>query len=129
MFPYVDHASSVVSYPERRDAAHLEAKGPAGRQHYVLFVSCMTAVLSLTAISEMKGAEAVVLVHLGERLSVAFQVDGLGCVFGTMVSLLWPLACLYALEYMSREGGEDRFFSFYLAAFGVTLASPSRQIS
>ena len=30
-------------------------------------------------------------------------------------------ACLYALEYMSREGGEDRFFSFYLAAFGVTL--------
>lgn len=96
-------------------------RGRRGRQHYVLFVSCMTAVLSLTAISEMKGAEAVVLVHLGERLSVAFQVDGLGCVFGTMVSLLWPLACLYALEYMSREGGEDRFFSFYLAAFGVTL--------
>ena len=30
MFPCVDHASSVVSYPERRDAAHLEAKGPAG---------------------------------------------------------------------------------------------------
>ena len=68
-------------------------RGRRGRQHYVLFVSCMTAVLSLTAISEMKGAEAVVLVHLGERLSVAFQVDGLGCVFGTMVSLLWP-ACM-----------------------------------
>ena len=88
MFPYVDHASSVVSYPERRDAAHLEAKGPAG-----------TAALCVVRI-----------LHLGERLSVAFQVDGLGCVFGTMVSLLWPLACLYALEYMSREGGEDRFF-------------------
>ena len=85
-------------------------RGRRGRQHYVLFVSCMTAVLSLTAISEMKGAEAVVLVHLGERLSVAFQVDGLGCVFGTMVSLLWPLACLYALEYMSRRGERTVFF-------------------
>lgn len=46
-------------------------------------------------------------------------------VFGVMVSLLWPLACLYAIEYMSREGGEDRFFAFYLAAFGVTLALPT----
>lgn len=63
-------------------------RGRRGRQHYVLFVSCMTAVLSLTAISEMKGAEAVVLVHLGERLSVAFQVDGLA------VSLAqWCLCC------------------------------------
>ena len=48
-------------------------------------------------------------------------MDGLSCIFAVLVSVLWPLACLYAAEYMSREGGENRFFAFYLASLGVTL--------
>ena len=91
------------------------------RQDYVIGVSCATEVMSLMAIFSNLGDAPVVLVRLNDHLSVAFQVDGLASIFGGMVSLLWPLACLYAVEYMSREGGENRFFTFYLVAFGVTL--------
>ena len=91
------------------------------RQRYVLAVACLTAALSLGAVLGRLGEGALVLLRLGEHLSVALRVDGLSALFAGMVSLLWPLACLYALEYMEREGHEDRFFAFYLAAFGVTL--------
>ena len=45
----------------------------------------------------------------------------LTAVCAALVSVLWPLASLYAVEYMSREGSENRFFVFYLSSFGVTL--------
>ena len=61
------------------------------------------------------------LLSMGEKLTIAFQVDGLSCIFAALVSVLWPLASLYAVEYMSREGSENRFFVFYLISFGVTL--------
>lgn len=91
------------------------------RQDYVVGCACATAVLAMLAIFAGTKQEPFVLLQLNNHLSVAFRVDGLSCVFGTMVALLWPLACLYAIEYMSREGGENRFFAFYLASFGVTL--------
>ncbi len=91
------------------------------RQDYAVGLSCATAALAMLAIFSGTGREPFVLLKLSAHLSVAFRVDGLSCVFGTMVALLWPLACLYAVEYMSREGGENRFFGFYLASFGVTL--------
>lgn len=91
------------------------------RQDYVVGAACATAILALLAIFTQAGNAPLVLLRLNDHLSVAFRVDGLSRIFGVMVSLLWPLACLYAVEYMSREGAEDRFFAFYLAAFGVTL--------
>ena len=91
------------------------------RQDYVVGSALAAAVLALIAVFSCLGQEPLVLLRLNDHLSVAFRVDGLSCLFACMVSLLWPLACLYAGEYMSREGGENRFFTFYLMAFGVTL--------
>lgn len=97
------------------------AQSRAKRERYVLAVACATAVLALAAVRTHYGQGVFQVLQPSSRLSVAFHVDGLTCVFAVMVSLLWPLACLYAAEYMSREGAEDRFFAFYLASFGVTL--------
>ena len=91
------------------------------RQDFVIGAACLTAVCALLAVFTLRGAETLILLTLGEKLSIAFQVDGLSCIFAALVSILWPLACLYAAEYMSREGGENHFFAFYLASFGVTL--------
>lgn len=91
------------------------------RQDYVIGAACATAALAVTAVFTLRGEPALVLLEMGDRLSLAFRVDGLSCIFAVMVSLLWPLACLYASEYMSREGSENRFFAYYLASFGVTL--------
>ena len=94
---------------------------PRRRQDFVVGSSCAGAAAALAAVFTLRGEEAFQLLSLGERLSIAFRVDGLSCVFAVLVSVLWPLACLYAAEYMSREGGENRFFAFYLASLGVTL--------
>ena len=91
------------------------------RRDFVVFVACVTSVIALLAVATLLGDALFVLIPLTERLSISFRVDGLSAVFAVMVSLLWPLATLYGTEYMSHEGGEDRFFAFYLAAFGVTL--------
>ena len=94
---------------------------PRRRQDFVVGSACAGAAAALTAVFTLRGEEVFQLLSLGERLSIAFRVDGLSCIFAVLVSVLWPLACLYAAEYMSREGGENRFFAFYLASLGVTL--------
>lgn len=95
--------------------------GRIARQNYVLASACITAALALWAVFTLRDGPLFTLLTMGDHLSIAFRVDGLSCLFAALVSVLWPLACLYAVEYMSREGHENRFFTFYLASFGVTL--------
>lgn len=54
-------------------------------------------------------------------LSISFVVDGLSTVFSGLISFLWPLATLYAFEYMTKEKNERVFFMFYTMTYGVTL--------
>ena len=54
-------------------------------------------------------ADAFVLFRLNGNLSISFKLDGLGTVFAGIVSALWPLATLYAFEYMKHEGHEKYF--------------------
>ncbi len=91
------------------------------RQDFVVGSACLTAIFALIGVLTLRGREPLVLFPLGENLVIAFQVDGLSCIFAALVSVLWPLACLYGAEYMSREGSENRFFALYLVSFGVTL--------
>ena len=61
------------------------------------------------------------LANFTGNLSVSFRVDGMSMVFGGLVSALWPLATLYAFEYMTKEEHEKTFFMFYTMTYGVTL--------
>ncbi len=45
----------------------------------------------------------------------------MGMVFAGLVSFLWPLATLFAFEYMTKEKHEKVFFMFYTITYGVTL--------
>ena len=56
--------------------------------------------------------ESFVLFRFTGNLSISFRLDGLGTVFAGIVSALWPLATLYAFEYMKHEGHEKIFFMF-----------------
>ena len=91
------------------------------RQHFVVGAACLTGACALTAVITLRDAGILLLLPLRGTLTIALRVDGLSCIFAALVSVLWPLACLYAVEYMSREGSENRFFTFYLVSFGVTL--------
>ena len=113
---------SAVVFPMLTGAVLLFWKPtPRMRQFYVMTAACITAALSLLSIFSGWNKDPLILLQLSSHLVIAFHVDGLTAVFGTMVSLLWPLASLYAIEYMSHEDEEDRFFALYLASFGVTL--------
>lgn len=66
-------------------------------------------------------ADPFTIVNYTGNLSIAFKIDGMGMVFGGLVSVLWPLATLYAFEYMTKEERESVFFMFYTMTYGVTL--------
>lgn len=65
--------------------------------------------------------ENLVLANFTGNLSIAFRVDGMAMVFAGLVSFLWPLATLFAFEYMTKEEHEKIFFMFYTMTYGVTL--------
>ena len=58
----------------------------------------------------------LILFRLTGDMSISFQLDGLGTVFAAIVAALWPLATLYAFEYMKHEGHEKYFFMFLISA-------------
>lgn len=81
---------------------------------------CLNTVFTLSAIYYFQYTYVNVF-EFSESLRIAFKIDGLSKVFGTMVALLWPATTLYAFEYMSHEKDEQRFFTFFVMSFGVTV--------
>lgn len=65
--------------------------------------------------------DAIILFRFTGNLTLSFQLDGLGTVFAGIVAALWPLATLYAFEYMKHEGHEKVFFMFYTITYGATM--------
>ena len=83
---------------------------------FTLAASVLTAVCVFNPANQQ-----MTLLQLSWILSISLKLDGLGRVFAGMVALLWPLASLYAFEYMEHEGGDNHFFGFYLLSYSVTL--------
>ncbi|MEG1875627.1 MAG: proton-conducting transporter membrane subunit [Angelakisella sp.] len=98
----------------------LNPASPKVRERLVMTVTLLTSAAALCALWLGNGS-TVLLLALGDKLTLALRADGLSKVFGTLVSLLWPVTTLYSFEYMSHEGGENRFFSFFTVTFGVVL--------
>ena len=100
--------------------AFLNPKEAKTRERLIMGVTLVTSAIALWT---LWGAQTgtVTLMTLGDKLSLALRVDGLSKVFGTLVAILWPVTTLYSFEYMTHEGGENRFFSFFTATYGVVL--------
>jgi len=82
----------------------------------VLLTSGIVGALLLGGITE-----TFHVVHFVNDLSISFKIDGLSMVFAGLIAVLWPLATLYAFEYMTHEDHEKTFFMFYTMTYGVTL--------
>lgn len=67
------------------------------------------------------GELRLVLFKLFGDLTVGFKLDGMGSVFAGLVAFLWPLATLYAFEYMKEEHKKPAFFAYYTMTYGVTM--------
>lgn len=93
------------------------------RSHMLFYIEGFTLVTSVIvwALISRGTTEVFHVVHFVHNLSISFKVDGMTMVFAGLVSLLWPLADLYAFEYMEHEKREKYFFLFYSISYGVTL--------
>lgn len=91
--------------------------------HWMIYTELLVILTSGAACYSIGHADGQLhrVFHFANNLDVAFRVDGLAAVFATLVSFLWPLATLYAFEYMKELDHRPVFFMFYVMTFGVTL--------
>lgn len=93
------------------------------RRYMELFIEALVILNTILvwAILIYEPEESLVLANFTGNLSIAFKVDGMAMVFAGLVSFLWPLATLFAFEYMTKEEHGKVFFMFYTMTYGVTL--------
>lgn len=90
------------------------------RQIYVAGVAILNTCLAmLVLIWQPEGT--LTLIRFSDTMSITLGIDGVGKLFGILVSLLWPLTTFYSFEYMKHEGRENKFFGFFTMTFGVIL--------
>lgn len=65
--------------------------------------------------------DSFTIVQLNSAIGITLKIDGMSMVFGGLLAGLWPLASIYAFEYMAHEGKENTFFTFYTMTYGIAL--------
>lgn len=93
------------------------------RGQRMLFLEGLVVVNTLLVfalLANPSSTELAVVKFTGD-LTLSLRIDGMSRVFGALVAALWPLATLYAIEYMKHEKNENSFFLFYTMTYGVTL--------
>lgn len=98
----------------------LPLKGKKSMMIYIEAIVLLTSALAILLLLNQP-ENPFVLFSFAGGLDVGFKIDGAGSVFVGIVSLLWPLATLYAFEYMAHENHQKSFFAFYTVTYGVTL--------
>lgn len=96
---------------------------------YTEVITVLTSCLSFTVLFN-RPAEHAHLTSFVDKFSICFGFDGMGSIFGGLISFLWPLASLYAFDYMKHEANEktskeSTFFGFYTITYAVTLGIAS----
>lgn len=89
------------------------------RNLYVISIVIITSIFVF--INIFMNHEMIQLISLLENMIIAFKIDSLSIVFLIMIACLWPLTTFYAIEYMEHEGNENKFFTFFIMAYGVVI--------
>lgn len=87
---------------------------------YIEGIVILNSVLIFNLLLNRPAHEFVLIEFVGD-LTISFHLDGLACIFAGLVAFLWPLATIYAFEYMKHEGHKKTFFMFYTMTYGVTV--------
>ena len=98
----------------------LPIKNRSAMRIYLETIAGVTSLMAFYLIWKQPAGSFVLFPFTGQ-LSISFHLDAVGSVFVALVSFLWPLALLYAFEYMEHESHRMIFYMFYLATYGVTL--------
>ena len=84
----------------------------------LLIISALVAVVAALT----NGGEVLTLMHISPALTLSFAADGLSIFFIALVSLIWCFVQFHAFGYMPHEGGENRFFGFFMLTYSALIA-------
>ena len=59
---------------------------------------------------------------LTDRLSIAYNTDGLAKFFACLISAIWLIAAVFSMEYMKHEQKPERFFMFYTFSLAALMS-------
>lgn len=90
------------------------------RNIYILGAAVITSIINFVT-AFIYNVVPTKLISITDTLYIGFNVDGLSKIFLMMLIVLWPLATLYAIEYMDHEEKQESFFRYYLIAYGIAL--------
>ena len=90
------------------------------RNVYVVVATLVTSIFAFY-LAFYNSFTTFTLLHINKIFSIGFKIDGLSKVFLLIIATLWPIATLYATEYMDHEENQDAFFKYYLIAFGIAI--------
>ena len=96
----------------------LKPKVETARRLAVL-IALATSVIAL--IMAWRGVPELTLLSYGDNYALRLGLDHRGKLFIALMALLWPLATLYATEYMAHEERETTFYMWYLLSYSVML--------
>ena len=82
-----------------------------------LAVSAALALCSLL----LSPKEPFTLLKISENVTVSFYLDGMNRFYLVLISCVWTLVGLYALEYTEHDENAPSFFRYYLLSFGALV--------
>lgn len=98
----------------------LKIKSRNMRMCYVFISTLITSAFAGYLVFSGKDY-ALQLFRVTDSLTCHLRLDGAGKVYLSLAALLWPLAALYAAEYMRHEKREGNFFTWYIMTYGVAI--------
>ena len=68
------------------------------------------------------GDEVFTLMYIDPNMAISFKADGLSLFFILLVSIIWFFVQFHSFGYMPHEGGENRFFCFFMLTYSALIA-------
>ncbi len=90
------------------------------RNIYVFFSTLVTSIFVIVLIVARPQGTLEIL-SIADNITFELKLDGLGTVFAGIMAVMWPLATLYAFEYMKHDKKLNMFFGAYTCTYGVAL--------
>ncbi len=113
-----------VLVPVVAGACLLLGRGTAvpGGKGRVNMVTLAVLALELAAVALALGkGGGLELLQITDTITIAWRVDAVACLFAALTCAVWFLVGIYAVDYMSHEHGQARYFGFYLIVLGVLV--------
>ena len=89
------------------------------RDHFV-FVSLLVEFVLVIWLCTM-GDARVTLFEMTESLPVILASDGLARLFAILMSGMWLMSGAFSFRYMSHEGSQRRYYTFYLLTLSALM--------